>query len=97
MGVVYDPLREETFWAVRDGGAFLNGRRVRVSGRTSLEESLVSTGFPYDKRVRPDNNLEEFARVTLRVRGTRRSGVAASGCISRRGLHWSGSENQSCG
>lgn len=92
LGVVYDPVREETFWAVRERGAFLNGRPIRVSARTSLEESLVSTGFPYDKRVRPDNNLEEFTRVTLRARGTRRSGVAALDLCyvgaGRQEAHW---------
>jgi myo-inositol-1(or 4)-monophosphatase len=92
LGVVYDPVREETFWAVRQQGAFLNGRPMYVSGRASLEESLVSTGFPYDKRVRGDNNLEEFTRVALRVRGIRRSGVAALDlcyvAAGRQEAHW---------
>jgi myo-inositol-1(or 4)-monophosphatase len=77
LGVVYDPVRDECFWAAQGGGAFLNGRPLHVSSRAPLAASLVSTGFPYDKATRPDNNLAEFARVVPRVSGIRRSGVAA--------------------
>jgi len=45
-GIVYDPLRYETFWACRGGGAFLNQTRLRVSGRTHNTQSLIATNVP---------------------------------------------------
>jgi myo-inositol-1(or 4)-monophosphatase len=47
QGVVYDPTRNELFTASRGRGAFLNDRRIRVSRRTKLAESLIGTGFPF--------------------------------------------------
>ena len=76
-GVTLDPLRGELFKAVRGGGAFLNGQRLSVSDRRTLDRSLVATGFPYDKGSNPDNNLAEFVAVTPWVRGIRRLGSAA--------------------
>lgn len=77
VGVTYDPLRDELFAARRGGGARLNGRRIAVSQRATLAESIVVTGFPYDKRTNPDNNLAQFVAVTPHVRGIRRLGSAA--------------------
>lgn len=92
VGVVYEPVRRECFWATRGGGAFLNGQPIRVSARDRLAESLVSTGFPYDKAARPDNNLAEFARVMPVVSGIRRSGSAALDlcyvAAGRQEAHW---------
>ncbi len=92
LGVVYDPLLEECFSAVSGGGALLNGRPIRVSGRATLLASLVSTGFPYDKAARADNNLLEVTRVVPRVSGIRRSGVAALDlcyvAAGRQEAHW---------
>ena len=48
-----------------------------VSGAARLPESILSTGFPYDKAYSPDNNIAEFSRVLLRVQGMRRGGSAA--------------------
>jgi myo-inositol-1(or 4)-monophosphatase len=76
-GVVYDPLRKERFIAARNGGAFLNGEPIRVSGADRLNTSIVGTGFPYDRAVSPDNNLAEFCNVVTRVQGIRRGGSAA--------------------
>src|ERR1700742_314082 len=45
--VVYDPIREEMFCAEKGGGAFLNDRRIRVSGRKNLHEALIGTGIPF--------------------------------------------------
>lgn len=77
LGVIYDPMRDELFHATIDGGAWLNGRRLHVSTATTLNESLLSTGFPYDMRTNPDNNLDHFARLILQSRGVRRFGAAA--------------------
>jgi myo-inositol-1(or 4)-monophosphatase len=77
VGVTYDPLRDELFTARRDGGATMNGRTIHVSSRRTLAESLVATGFPYDKSTNQDNNLAQFVAVAPRVRGIRRAGSAA--------------------
>lgn len=77
LGATFDPLRDEIFTSRRGGGAWLNGRRLAVSPRRSLEEAVVATGFPYDKQANPDNNLTQFAAVMPLVRGIRRMGSAA--------------------
>lgn len=76
-GVVFAPALGEMFHAVKGGGAFLNGKPIRCSGKTRLEEAVLSTGFPYDKAVNPDNNIDRAARVIPVVRGLRRLGSAA--------------------
>jgi len=77
LGVVYDPLRDELFEARRGGGAHLNGRPLSVSSTDRLTDSLLATGFPYDIRTSPENNLDHFARFALRAQGIRRDGSAA--------------------
>jgi myo-inositol-1(or 4)-monophosphatase len=77
LGVVFDPLRSELFAAERGQGARVNGRRLRVSATASLGAALLTTGFPYSRFSQPDNNLREFARLSLRAREIRRSGSAA--------------------
>ncbi len=60
--VVLDPVRQEEFTASRGRGAQLNGRRLRVSGRTSLDGALLGTGFPFrdDQMDNLDNYLGMF-------------------------------------
>lgn len=77
LGVVYDPLRDELFAGQRGQGATCNGKPLTVSSTATLTESCCTTGFPYDRRERPDNNLPEFGRVLLRARDVRRLGSAA--------------------
>lgn len=76
-GVIYDPLRDELFTAEREGGAFLNGRRLRVSTVDELSRSLLATGFPYDIRVSKDNNLDYFKAMAVSAQAVRRPGAAA--------------------
>ena len=76
LGVIYDPNRDELFVAERGRGAWLGERRLSVSSTPTLDESLLSTGFPYDIRETPDNNLREFAAFCLRAQGVRRMGSA---------------------
>lgn len=76
LGVIYDPLRDECFTAERGRGAFLNGRRLRVSATKSLAESLVSTGFAYAVRE-THYNLDNFRKFVLKTQGVRRDGSAA--------------------
>lgn len=76
-GVVYDPTREELFSATRGGGARLNGRPIQVSRTAILDQALLVTGFAYDIRDTPQNNLDHFVRFALRAQGIRRTGSAA--------------------
>jgi myo-inositol-1(or 4)-monophosphatase len=76
-GVVYDPNRQECFTVLRGGGAFLNGAPLRVSDTATLDESLLSTGYPYDIRKIRDNNLAEHAAFMVRCRSVREMGSAA--------------------
>jgi myo-inositol-1(or 4)-monophosphatase len=77
VGVVYNPLLNELFFAVKDQGAFLNKKRIQVSGQQKLTNSLLSTGFPYDLRKSKINNLDNFNNFIYKVRGIRRCGAAA--------------------
>lgn len=77
LGVVYDPMRDEMFEAVQGEGAFLNRRRVRVSAVDDLNRSLLSTGFPYDLRESPVNNIDHFNHFLIRAQAVRRCGSAA--------------------
>lgn len=76
LGVVYDPSRDEMFVAERGGGAQMNDAPIRVSTTAELDVSLLVTGFPYDARTNPDNNLKEYAAFALRARAVRRLGSA---------------------
>ena len=76
-GVIYNPVAEHLFTAVRGGGAFLNGRRIRVSSRAPLSASLLATGFPYDCAVSEENNFDNFTRFQRKARGIRRAGCAS--------------------
>lgn len=75
-GVIYDPLRDELFSAARGKGATLNGDPIHVSRTGSLQESLVGTGFPSQKRHRSPN-VHFYQEFTLRSHGVRRAGSAA--------------------
>ena len=77
VGVVYDPLLDERFEAVRGGGAWLGSRRLRVSRETDLGRALVATGFAYDVHRSDDDNLASFRNVVKTARGIRRDGSAA--------------------
>lgn len=77
QAVVYDPNRDELFTASKGRGAYLNDRRIRVSKRTRIEESLIGTGFPYRKLDHLDEYLQLFKVVTERSSAVRRPGAAA--------------------
>ena len=77
LGVVYEPLRDELFEAVRKEGARLNGAGIRVSETEDLSQALLATGFPYDRCEQPDTNLDRFCALTMRTRGVRRGGSAS--------------------
>jgi len=77
LGVVFDPMRDELFSAERGKGAWCNERRLQVSQVAELRHSLLVTGFPYDAWSTANNNLDNFARFTMKTQGVRRLGSAA--------------------
>ena len=77
QAVVFDPTRNDLFYASKGRGAFLNDRRLRVSKRTRLTECLVGTGFPFRKGDNFKRYLQMFEAVTLNCAGLRRPGAAA--------------------
>jgi myo-inositol-1(or 4)-monophosphatase len=77
QAVVYDPGRNELFTATRGRGAFLNDRRIRVSKRAKLAESLIGTGFPFRDLNHLDEYMAAFNVVTRETAGIRRAGAAA--------------------
>jgi myo-inositol-1(or 4)-monophosphatase len=77
VGVVYDPLRDETFAASAGGGTTRNGRRVRVSPVGRLADAFLATGFAYDRRTAVDNNTQRLDHFLRRSQGVRRAGSAA--------------------
>ena len=76
-GIVYDALHKEMFSAVRGGGAFLNGRRFRVSPTKKLATSLMSTGIPFRARSRFQQYFRSLKTISLASAGMRRGGSAA--------------------
>jgi myo-inositol-1(or 4)-monophosphatase len=76
LGVVHDPMGEETFVAERGRGATLNGGPIKVSDTDELIRALVATGFPYDRAEMPEA-LELFGRFAATTQGMRRLGSAA--------------------
>jgi len=77
LGVVYDPVRDDLFEASLGKGARLNGKELRVSSVDDLSRSLLATGFPYDIRESPDNNLNFFNAMAVKAQAIRRAGAAA--------------------
>jgi myo-inositol-1(or 4)-monophosphatase len=77
LAAVYDPNRRELFTAERGGGAFLNGRPLRVSGAERLVDAMLVTGFPYDVHTRVDEIVGLFAAFVGVARAVRRLGSAA--------------------
>ncbi len=79
-GVVYDPVKDEVFWAEKGVGAFLNDRRLRVSGRSRLADALLATGIPFLGHQEGDGHRTFIAQLASAMRhtsGVRRWGSAA--------------------
>lgn len=77
LGVVYDPMRDELFSAQLGRGAHLNGQPIHAAAQTDLKQSLMVTGFPYDRFTSSNNNLSHTKHFLMRVQGFRRLGSAA--------------------
>ena len=76
-GVIYDPIRDETFAAARGAGATLNGAPIHVSKVDAIESALLVSGFHYSIRERPEPTLTLFREFLLSAQGVRRDGSAA--------------------
>jgi myo-inositol-1(or 4)-monophosphatase len=77
QAVIFDPNRNELFTASKGGGAFLNERRIRVSRRNKLQDSLIGTGFPYRMFDHIDTYLAIFKELAQKTAGQRRPGAAS--------------------
>ena len=77
VGVVFDPMLNEMFTAVRGEGAFLNERRIRVGSRTSLDGAIIGTAFPVRYRERMLPYLELFGKLINNCADIRRMGSAS--------------------
>ncbi len=78
-GVIYDPVNDQMFWAEKGQGAYLNRRRLRVSGRRKLPESLFSTGIPFIGADEKEQAvfMRQLSAVAGNSAGVRRFGAAA--------------------
>lgn len=77
QAVVYDPSRNDLFFASKGRGAFLNDKRLRVSKRTRMQESLIGTGFPFRRGDNFVRYMKMFESVMKVCAGVRRPGAAA--------------------
>lgn len=77
QAVVYDPTRNDLFYATKGRGAFLNDRRLRVSKRTRMSDALIGTGFPFRRGDNFKRYLKMFEEIMPLCAGLRRPGAAA--------------------
>jgi myo-inositol-1(or 4)-monophosphatase len=76
-GVIYEPIKDELFWAEKGAGAFLNHTRLRVSARRALPDSLIATGIPFKGHGDGPIFVSQLQAVAPEVAGIRRFGSAA--------------------
>lgn len=77
QAVIYDPVRNDLFTATKGRGAFLNDKRIRVSNRSKLQDSLIATGFPFRDFTHLDTYLGMLKDMIKKTTGIRRPGSAA--------------------
>ncbi|MEZ5772810.1 myo-inositol-1(or 4)-monophosphatase [Defluviimonas denitrificans] len=76
-GVVFDPAKDELFWAEKGAGAWMNETRIRVSGRRNMSEALLATGIPFGAKKTLPAMMRDLARLMPATAGVRRWGVVA--------------------
>lgn len=76
-GVVYDPAKDEMFWAEKGAGAWMNDKRMRVSGRRTMSEAVFATGVPFGAKHTLPAMLQDLARLMPASAGVRRWGAAS--------------------
>ena len=74
---IYDPNRNDLFTATKGAGAYLNDKRIRVSKKVKLKESIIGTGFPFRDFVHLPCYLKMFEEMITNTSGLRRPGSAA--------------------
>lgn len=77
VAVTYHPILDELYTAIRGKGAYINGKRMEVSTRKKISDSLLSTGFAYHRRGLLETEMTSFEKVSLKARAVRRPGSAA--------------------
>ncbi|HAF00837.1 MAG TPA: inositol monophosphatase [Methylophilaceae bacterium] len=77
QAVIYDPVHNDLFTATKGRGAFLNDKRIRVTNRTKLQESLIATGFPFRDFSYLDTYMDILKDMMKKTIGIRRPGSAA--------------------
>ena len=77
QAVIFDPTRNEMFTATKGAGAYLNDKRIRVTKRDKLADSLLGTGFPFRNNAEIDAYLPMFKLMSGKCQGLRRPGAAA--------------------
>jgi myo-inositol-1(or 4)-monophosphatase len=77
LGAVYVPRLDEMFYAIKGEGAFLNDEKITVAKKEILEQCILTTGFPYDKKISKHNNVNLFNNLVTEIQGVRRTGSAA--------------------
>lgn len=77
LGVVYNPANQELYFAEKGRGAYLNDIQIRVSTVSELDDSLLATGFPYDRKHDEVNNYDHFLHFQQAAQACRRAGVAS--------------------
>src|SRR5712691_8582798 len=76
-GLVYEPTRDEMFWAEKGAGAYVNDHRLRVSARRHLGEAVIGTGMPFGAHAEPGIYMATLTAVASATAGIRRMGSAA--------------------
>jgi len=76
VGVVYNPILNELFYAEKGNGSFRNSEPISVSDNADFSKSLLATGFPYDMLNEKKNNIRNFSKMIKKCRGIRRPGAA---------------------
>ena len=87
-GVVHNPITKETFYAWKNGGAYLNGELIHVNEVTNLDDALAVTGFPYNRRERMEEILKRLKAFLMVCADVRRFGSASLDlCYTAKGIY----------
>ena len=76
-GIVFNPIFNELFYAVKNKGSFLNEKKICVSDNSEIKNCLIGTGFPYDRWQKGDYYIKQYLAFMKRCQGVRRAGAAA--------------------
>ncbi len=76
-GVIYQPVTDETYWAEKNRGAWLQDARLRVSARSRMSEALIATGIPFQGAGSPEEWMKIYGAIGTEVAGIRRFGAAS--------------------